>query len=380
MVRSIVFYSDSREFGGTEQAMLHLMAGLNRRRWRPVLFHHPSAGIAPLVDGAHRRDVAVRSVPPLGTRWQVPMGLPRFVRALRAERPAVFHAYLTTALGCKYGVLAAALCGVPAIVGTLQLLHDLTPGRRYAASQHLITACVHRYIAVSRAIGAWMQERFHVPVRKLRVIPNAIPIPSSRRPTDLSLRATLAGSTTRPVVLTVARLDLQKGLTYLLEAAVHVPQAQFVIAGEGPERAKLEAQARALGVSQRVVFLGFRQDVAALLANCDLFVLPSLFEGLPLSILEAMAANRPVIASGVPGTDEVVAHGETGWLVPPRDPLALAEGMRLLLSDQELAGRLVAAAAGLLRREFAVERMVERTTALYDELLMASKGPDAAPI
>jgi glycosyltransferase involved in cell wall biosynthesis len=375
LIRTVVHFDDSLEFGGTEQALLHLMAGLDRRRWRPVLLHHPVPGVAPLIEGASRQGCETRAVPPMRTRRDAPSGLPALVRVLRAERPAVFHAHLTSALGCKYAILAASFCRIPVIVGTLQLLLDLVPGYRYAASQHLVSACIHRYIAVSDAIARWMHERFHVPARKLCVVPNAVPIPTSPRPTDLRLRYALAGSTSRPIVLTAARLDIQKGLLYLLEAAVHVPQAQFVVAGEGPDRANLEARARALGVGERVVFLGFRHDVPDLLASCDLFVLPSLFEGLPLSVLEAMAAGKPVLASRVPGTDEVVLHGVTGLLVPPRDPLALADGIRVLLSSPELSARLAAAAAARLCREFSVERMVQRTSAVYDELLAGRRAP-----
>src|SRR5262249_44896941 len=151
-----------------------------------------------------------------------------------------------------------------------------------------------------------------------------------------ALRAALMGSTDRPIVLTAARLAEQKGLCYLLKAAALLPQAMFVLAGEGPERAVLEAQAAELGLNKRVLFLGHRHDVPDLLACCDLFVLPSLFEGLPLSILEAMAAKKPVIASAVGGNNEVIVHGETGLLVRPADPAALASAIQAILSDPDL--------------------------------------------
>jgi glycosyltransferase involved in cell wall biosynthesis len=171
------------------------------------------------------------------------------------------------------------------------------------------------------------------------------------------------------VVLTVARLDEQKGHCYLLEAAAQVPEAQFVLAGDGPLRASLEAQARSLGVEDRVKFLGYRSDIADLLADCDVFVLPSLYEGLPLSILEAMSAGKPVIATHIGGTDEAVIAGETGLLVPPADSAALAAAIRSLLTDRPLAQRLATAGRARVAQEFSAAKMVQQVIAVYDELL-----------
>jgi glycosyltransferase involved in cell wall biosynthesis len=177
------------------------------------------------------------------------------------------------------------------------------------------------------------------------------------------------------MVLTLARLDKQKGLHYLLEAAALIPEAMFVLAGEGPERPALEAQTRALGLNHRVVFLGYRDDVGDLLASCDLFVLPSLFEGLPLSVLEAMAAGKPVVATAIGGTDEAIVHGETGLLVHPADPVALARAIRTAVSDPVLSQRLGAAGRARAQQEFAAESMVRRITEIYDEILDSRKGP-----
>jgi glycosyltransferase involved in cell wall biosynthesis len=130
-------------------------------------------------------------------------------------------------------------------------------------------------------------------------------------------------------------------------------------------------------VSDRVVFLGYRQDIPDLLASCDLFVLPSLFEGLPLSILEAMAAGKPVIASAIGGTDEAVLHGETGLLVPPADPTALAAAIHTVLSNPLLARRLAAAGKARVYRTFSAEAMVQRVTQTYEEILSSHEAPHA---
>ena len=186
-------------------------------------------------------------------------------------------------------------------------------------AEHLLTRR-----AVSHEVAQRLGQTFRIPARKINVVYNGVPISSFNRPANAALRIALTGSAGKPIVLTTARLAEQKGLCYLLKAAALVPEAIFVLAGEGPERANLEAQAGELGLNERVLFVGYRQDVPDLLASCDLFVLPSLFEGLPLSILEAMAANKPVVASAIGGNDEAIFHRETGLLVPPADPPAAA--------------------------------------------------------
>ena len=149
-----------------------------------------------------------------------------------------------------------------------------------------------------------------------------------------------------------------------------MPDATFVFAGDGPLRIALEAEARRLGVAVRCVFLGQRSDVPALLAAADLFVLPSLYEGLPVSVLEAMAAGRPVVATAIGGTDEAVTSEETGLLVAPRDPAALASAIRRLQADPALARRLAAAARGRVERDFSSEATARQVMAIYDQVLV----------
>ncbi len=171
-----------------------------------------------------------------------------------------------------------------------------------------------------------------------------------------------------PLVGTVARLAEQKGQRYLLEAASLLPEARFAIVGDGELRPELEALAAKLGVAERVLFTGARDDVPDLLASFDVFAFPSLFEGLCLAVIEAQAAGIPVVATPVGGIRETVVDGETGLLVPPRDAGALAAAIRRLLDDPDAAARMAAEAKSRVRDQFSVERMVERTLALYAEL------------
>lgn len=369
MTSTVVHFSDSNGFGGAEQVMLQLLGGLDRARWRPVLLHHTEPGLARLVAGARALGVESRVVPRLSRRQHMGRGLREFVRILRMERPAVFHAHLPAPLTGKYGLLGAAISRVPAVIATAHLLDDDPADWRERINQRMVTACVDRYLAVSDGVARRMRVRAGVPERKLRVVRNGVALDRFRRPSDPRLRAALTGDRDRPIVLTIARLDTQKGHAHLLAAAAEIPDALFLLAGEGPERPRLEAQTRALGVTDRVRFLGHRDDVPELLALCDLFVLPSLYEGLPLSVLEAMAAGRPVVATAVGGTDEAVLHGETGLLVAPGAAPALRDAIRALLADPARAARMGEAGASRACREFSADRMIAQVTDVYEELL-----------
>jgi glycosyltransferase involved in cell wall biosynthesis len=366
MIITVIHFTDSDSFGGTEQALLHTLAGLDRQRWQPVLFHHGEPGIDPLLRQAKDRNVKLRTVPRMQTVRDLHR-LPEFIGAIRSERPVVFHAHLTWPLSCKYGLLAAILARVPAIVATVQLYLDPPKKRSVHTQLRFIAGRVDRYLAVSHAVATQLSHALDIPPRKLEVVHNGIPLPVSQRPAMSRLRNLLPCVAERPIVLTTARLEGQKGHRYLLEAAAQHPEAMFVLAGEGSERARLEAQAKELRLADRIVFLGYRADVRHLLDDCDLFVLPSLNEGLPLSILEAMAASKPVIATSVGGTAEVIVNGETGLLVPPADPTALAGAIRAVLSTPQLAERLAMGGAARVR-QFSADKMVGDIMRVYDEL------------
>jgi glycosyltransferase involved in cell wall biosynthesis len=176
-----------------------------------------------------------------------------------------------------------------------------------------------------------------------------------------------------PVVGALSRLAWKKGLRHLVEAAPRllesVPDAHVLIAGDGELRAELERQARSLGVASRVRFLGTRRDPLDLLAAFDVFVLPSVVEGMSNAVLEAMARALPVVATDVGGNPEIVGDGETGFIVPPADPAALAAALGKLLQAPELAREMGAAGRRRVEQRYRVGHMVAAVERLYDELL-----------
>ena len=179
---------------------------------------------------------------------------------------------------------------------------------------------------------------------------------------DLERFAGLArgGHGERPRVGTVGRLAAQKGHRTLIEAARLLPQADFVIVGDGELRAELERMA-----GSNVQLTGAREDVPELLASFDVYAQPSLYEGLCLAVIEAQAAGVPVVATPVGGMRETVVDGETGLLVPPEDPEGLAGAILRLLEDSALAKRLTAEASRRVRQRYSEARMIEETLGLY---------------
>jgi glycosyltransferase involved in cell wall biosynthesis len=168
-------------------------------------------------------------------------------------------------------------------------------------------------------------------------------------------------------------MEPQKGLAYLIEAFRQLRcsgrPGRLWLVGDGPLRRDLETAVRDAGLAESVDFLGPRSDVPALLRRMDVVVLPSLWEGLPNAMIEAMAAARCTVATAVDGTPEVVLGGETGLLVPPRDPQAIEKAMARLLDDEPLRRRMGAAGRLRVEKRFRMERMVEETESVYRELI-----------
>jgi glycosyltransferase involved in cell wall biosynthesis len=367
--RIVCMYTGSGIYGGAERALVTLASELDRTRWRPVVLAQPVPGLRRLHD----------TLDDLGIPWlpveAMPEGLagaqrtPGLTRLLRRLQPDVFHAHLSWPIDAKFALAAARFARVPAIVATAHLFVDLPMGRSRRAQQWMVSRGVGGYIAVSHHVAERVRAVMPWPSERIEVIPNGIDVTAFRHDRAEDLRREVAGDDPRPLVLTVGRLDEQKGHACLLEAARLVPDAQFALAGDGPLDDLLRDRAARLGVADRIRFLGRREDIAALLACADLFVLPSRYEGLPLAVLEAMAAAVPVVATDVGGTSEAVVDGATGLLVPADDPRALAAAVRRALDDPAGAHRLGAAGRDRARREFTAAVMARRTETIYRRLL-----------
>lgn len=368
MARSIYFYTDSRELGGAELSLLMLIEGLDRESWRPTLLLDAGAGAEHLAERAGELGAEVRRVRsmPLGLGGALRAG--DLVRLLRSERPALFHAHMSWPLAAKWALAAAVTARVPC-VGTVQLIPEFRLERSSFLQLRLLANRVGRYVAVSHDVAAELVERFRWPADRIEVVYNAVRLERFEAPAPPGLREELGGGRDQPLVLTCARLDEQKGHSALLRAAAQLPGVSFAFAGEGPERAALEALAGELGVAGRVAFLGYREDIPALLAACDVFALPSLYEGSSLAVLEAMAAGRAVVSSAIGGTEELIEDGRGGLLVRPGDVDGLRDALARAVEDEDLRSALAGRARERVERQFTPAAMVSANERIYRELL-----------
>jgi glycosyltransferase involved in cell wall biosynthesis len=233
-----------------------------------------------------------------------------------------------------------------------------------------------RIITISDALRRKVTEVERIPMGKLTTIHYGIEctVPGPE-PSREAVRRSLGLPPDAFAVLSTGRLVPVKGYPYLIEAVGKLRAAGsstiLLIAGDGPERAMLQSQAERLGVADRVRFLGWRADVPTLLAGVDAFALATLGEGFGLAILEAMAQRLPVVATRVVAVPEIVQDGQTGLLVSPRDPAALADALLALERDPELRRRFASAAHRRVLEHFSVARMVRDTEGVYADVLGA---------
>jgi glycosyltransferase involved in cell wall biosynthesis len=345
-------------FSGGEVQLFLLMEGLRRLGHRNVLIG-PAAG-HPAAE-ARARGFEVVGVTMRNTASLVAIG--RIAAALRQLRADVAH--LHTGRANRLGAIAGAWTGVPCI-STRRMDRVVKTGPR---TRWLYRRGLFRAVAISNAVERRLLDAGVAPERT-RVIWSAVD-PETLEPTRSreAVREDLEAGDAA-CILTLAALVERKGIDVLLDAFAQQKQhALLWIAGDGQERDALESRAQALGLDTRVRFLGHRDDKADLLNACDVFVLASRLEGLGVAALEAMAARRPVVASRVGGLAEVVADDETGILVPPNDPAALAQALDRLIVDPGLRARLGAAGPKRVSQRHLPEQMTDDYVALYREVL-----------
>jgi glycosyltransferase involved in cell wall biosynthesis len=348
----VVHVHRMRGIGGSERHLLTLLPALVERGVEPFFVGLDDPSWNPSDFYGALRVPAMRIPAP---RDVDPLLLLRLVRHLHAD---VVHTHLVHA--DVYGGLAAALRGIR-LVSTK---HNDDPFRlgpfRYV--ERGLARVAGRIVTITEALRRFTVERVGIPAAKVETIHyglDELPTAWGRNPPDdVPAHAR--------VLLAIARLTRQKGVDVAVEALRLLPEdTVLVVLGEGPERPRLESLARDLGVDRRLFLRGREPDVAAWLGRAAALVHPARWEGFGLGVLEAMVAGLPVVASSVSSLPELVVDGETGFLVHPDDPSALALGIARALAD---GGRLGATGRERARDEFSVARMADRTTALYGSL------------
>jgi len=269
-----------------------------------------------------------------------------------------------------YGYLAARGEGTP-VVATCH--NWLTGGAALAVYNFLDRVALRRFDAVCAVSPVIAEKLLALGLRRQRItiIPNGIDVRTFDAVPNAGRNEPQADAT--QIVGIVARLDMQKGFSYLLRAVAALrgsfPRLRLLIVGEGPDRAALEEMIRGYSLTDVVTLAGQQTGMSVVYASMDIFVLPSLNEGLPMTLLEAMAARKAVIATQVGAIPTVVIDQETGLLIPPADEAALTQALRQLLTDTDLRLRLGRNGRAQVERNFTAAAMVQKYRAVYEEVL-----------
>ena len=364
---------DKPFLGGGQVHLLSLARSLDQDRFEVFV---SARGGGPLEDEVKR--VGLRFLPiPLSKKMsRKNVGDIRLV--LQQNEIDILHTH--GGVAGFFGRRAATKAGTPVIVHTLHGIHYLhyrNPLLKflYILQERHFSRRTDAVIFVSDADIEMGKKHRLVPEGKRRLIKNGVDIRSlihseelGQKKEDLRVKFELSP----PVIGTVARLHRQKGILYLLRAAKEIhgrhPEATIVVVGGGPLEESLRRQAAKLELGRNFLMLGERTDAREILSLFDIFVLPSLWEGLPLVLIEAAALGKPMIATDIDGVREVIRNGENGILVPPRDPAKLAESVIRLIEDPSLATKLGVNAEKEIPHLFPLSRMVEKTQQLYLEL------------
>lgn len=358
----VMFVITSMPVGGAETLLVQLVRRMDPSRFWPGVccLKHPGPlgetlqGEVPLWSGllAHKYDLRV---------------LPRLTLLLRRRRTDAVVTVGTGGDKMFWGRLAGWLAGVPVICSAL---HSTGLPDRVEFLNRLLVPITDAFIAVAQPHARYLAEHEGCPAHKVRVIPNGVDVERFRpQPPNPALRTALGLPPGAPVVGIVAALRPEKNHTLFLQAAAkllaEIPQAHFLIVGDGPARQALEKTTAELGLAPAVHFLGTRSDIPEILALCDVFVLSSHMEANPVSILEAAACGKPVVATRVGSVPETVHEGNTGYLVPPGDAAAMADRILCLLRNPRQARAMGQRARQHVCAHWSIQRMIEG----YEELL-----------
>jgi len=351
--------------GGAEEMVLNLVRHLPAR-FEPAICCINQAG--PIGEEIRKTGtpVAVLGLTPgLRHPWDV-AGIRRY---LRDTKPTIVHTFLLTA--SLYGRLAAILEHVPIVIGTEVNIYERKRAHHVLA-ERMLMAGTDRVIVSANSVRDFYVDQVHADPSKIDVVYNAVDWQSIQATRSREeMRASLGLPAHAKVAGVIARLTEQKGHRYLFQAMATpaLDDLELVVVGDGDLREALKADARTLGVAARVHFLGARRDLGDLLAAMDVFVMPSLWEGLPLSMILAMGAAMPVVATAVAGIPEIVVDRETGWLVPAGDPPALAAALAEVFANRARALKVGQAARDFVLPRFGIDGYVDSVVGLYDRLL-----------
>jgi sugar transferase (PEP-CTERM/EpsH1 system associated) len=369
--RRVALVTSRLQSGGKERCVVNLADGLFERGWAPVVICLEKAPVDCAIRHPEIQVVTLEKWS--GHDWRVPF---RLASLFRRERVAIAHSHNW---GTQLEVaLAGRMSGVPALVhtqhgldyGTGETRHE-GRGRLRRSLKRISAGAFSAVAAVSAEVRDQVRREWRVPESRLFLVHNGIHVTPSLpdTPAREAERRALGLGASDVAIGTVGIFRPVKNFSLLIGAFAMIskahPEAVLLMVGDGPLRAGLEEEARRSGAGERIRFLGLRSDVPRVLPCLDIYTLPSISEGLSISILEAMAASLPIVATRVGGNSEAVEEGSTGLLVPSRSREALAASLESLIVDSERRRRMGSAGRRRALERFTVDRMISGYEEVY---------------
>ena len=388
MPKTILYITTSpgAVFGGGKRVFQSLIVNLDRTKFRPV--------VACSHDGLYaerlsRAGVELRPIN-FANRYNF-LNILRLANIIRKEGVDIIHSQ-GGGRANFYAVLSGSLAGIHRIVATVPVLvegYDVGTGRKkiYTGIDRFIERRVSRFITVSDRLKSRLVVEHGLPHHKIIRIYNGIDtaryVPGKRCPPDPGIRKEYGISAGTLVIGSLGRMVPGKGFEYLLRAipmvASILPDVKFIFVGEGPLKKTLVNACERLNVVNQAIFTGFRRDIRSILADLDVLAVPSLAEGFPMVVLEAMAMAKPIIATDIDGINEQIEAGVSGVLIPPGNPGALAKAIVNLALDKPTRAGLGAAARKRVATRFSAAAMVAATANVYQALLSEDLTAQSSP-
>ncbi len=355
--RHLLAYLDAIEIGGAEESLRSLLSGLGEDYRITVAGMNPDvvAWVSDDLVGAEQM-----ILPQARNKTSVRAGYAHW-RAFREVKPDIVQINLRHPYACPWGTLAGLMTADAAVIAVEHLPIPAANQLQIAIKQQL-TQRLDAHVAVGDRTARVLEGWVGLPSNSIEVIHNARPSDPLEKPNRSSAHAEVSA-------VSVGRLHEQKGFDLLIDALARVEGVSLRIVGDGPDRAGLESQAADLDLSDRITFVGWLDDPRPELARADVFVLPSRYEGLPLSIIEAMFAELAIVVTDVGSVRELIPDDETGLVIPPKNVAALADTLTRVVSDADLRRRIGSAARERALEHFSLEVMVSRYRALYDRVM-----------
>ena len=374
MKTRILFVIDGMEFGGGERVFTQIMNGLPQDQYELFLASGPHPSFYEAIDRTPVKRFAIN----FSNRYD-PRIVLTLLRIIKDHRIDIVHGQGARAE--FFARLASCMSRSSHYISTVAMPvegYDVGTGMRriYRALDGFTEQFVDYFLVVSAVLEQAMIKGHGISPEKVIKIYNGIET-DHYHPEDLDeprrrIRKEFSLADNELIIGTVGRLVWQKGFNYFLQSLPPliqgIPQSRFILVGDGPLRQELEDQANTLGLSDRLLMTGHRRDIRDMMAAMDIVVIPSLLEGFPMVTLEAMAMERPIVATAIDGITEQITDGEDGLLVPAKNPEALGQAIRRLADDLSYARSLGSRARKKVLADFSVQKMIAETIKVYKRL------------